>query len=107
MVDLDIIDPVQKPTDWVIGLAAVELPNEKPRVSLHLRPLNKPIKREHHRLTAEEIFSQMSRASYFSKLDAGSGYWQIKQTSRVQLYLRLVLPQVDIVSNGYHKESIF
>ena len=27
---------------------------------------------------AEEIFSQMSRLCFFSKLDTSSGYWQIK-----------------------------
>lgn len=43
------------------------------------RPLNKAIKRQHCRLpTAEEIISEMSGARYFSKLDASSGYWQIK-----------------------------
>ena len=79
MVDLDIIEPVQKPTDWVNGLVLVEKPNGKLRVCLDPRPLNKAIKREHlHLPTAEEIFSQMSGASYFSKLDASSGYWQIK-----------------------------
>ena len=41
--------------------------------------MNKAIKREHlHLSAAEEIFSQMSGASYFSKIDASSGYWQIK-----------------------------
>ena len=41
--------------------------------------MNKAIKREHlHLPTAEEIFYQMSGASYFSKLDASSGCWQIK-----------------------------
>ena len=79
MVDLDIIEPVQKPTNWVNGLVLVEKPNGKLRVCLDPRPLNKAIKREHlHLPTAEEIFSQMSGASYFSKLDASSGYWQIK-----------------------------
>ena len=76
---MDIIEPVQKPTDWVNGLVLVEKPNGKLRVCLDPRPLNKAIKREHlHLPTAEEIFSQMSGASYFSKLDASSGYWQIK-----------------------------
>ena len=78
MVDLDIIEPVQKPTDWANGLVAVENPSGKLSVCLEPRPLNKTIKREHlHLPTAEEI-SQMSGASYFSKLDASSGYWQIK-----------------------------
>ena len=75
---MDIIEPVQKPTDWVNGLVLVEKPNGKLRLCLDPRPLNKAIKREHlHLPTAEEIFSQMSGASYFSKLDASSGYLQI------------------------------
>ena len=60
MVDLDIIEPVQKPTDWVNGLVVVEKPNGKLWVCLDPRPLNKAIKSEHFHLpTAEEIFSQM------------------------------------------------
>ena len=77
MVDLEIIEPVQKPTDWVKGL--VEKLNGKLRVCIDPKPLNKAIKREHlHLPTAEEIFCQMSRASYFLKLDSSSGYWEIK-----------------------------
>ena len=79
MVDLDITEPVHKPTDWVNGLVVVKKPNGKLQVCLDPRPLNKAIKREHlHLPTAEEIFSQISGAFYFSKLDASSGYWQVK-----------------------------
>ena len=79
MVDLDIIESVQKPTNRVNRLVVVEKPNGKLWVCLDPRSLNKVIKHEHFHLpTAEEIFSQMSGASYFSKLDASSGYWQIK-----------------------------
>ena len=68
--------------------------------------LNKAIKGEHlHLSAAEEIFSQMSGASYFSKIDASSGYWQIK-VDRVQIYWRLILPQIDIDSKAYLMESI-
>ena len=69
----------QKPTDWVNGLVVVEKPNGKFWVCLDPRPLNKAIKSEHLDLpTTKEIFLQMSGASYFSKLDASSGYSQIK-----------------------------
>ena len=58
---------------------AFEKPNGKLRVCLDPRSVNKAIEREHLLLpTAEEIFSQMSGASYFSKLDAILGYWHIK-----------------------------
>ena len=78
MVDLDITEPIENSTDWVNGLVIVEKPNGKLRICLDPRPLNNAIKREHFHLpTAEEIFSQMSGACFFSKLDASSGYWQI------------------------------
>ena len=79
MIKLDIIDPVEKPTDWVNALVVVSKPNGKLRICLDPRPLNKAIKRQHHKLpTAEEIISEMSDAQVFTKLDASHGYWQIK-----------------------------
>ncbi len=79
MVDLNVIEPVEKPTEWVNALVIVSKPNGKLRICLDPRPLNKAIKRQHHRLpTTEEIIFEMSGARYFSKLDAASGYWQIK-----------------------------
>ena len=79
MVDLNVIEPVEKPTEWVNALVIVSKPNGKLRICLDPRPLNKAINRQHHRLpTTEEIISEMSGARYFSKLDAASGYWQIK-----------------------------
>ena len=57
----------------------VEKPNVKLGICHDPRPLNNVIKRENlHLPTAEEVFSQMSGACFFSKLEASSGYWQIK-----------------------------
>ena len=79
MDDLDIIEPIEKPTDWVNGLVIVENPNGKLRICLDPRPLNNAIKCKHLPLsTAKERFSQMSGACFFSQLDAFSIYWQIK-----------------------------
>ena len=79
MVCLDIIDKVEGPTDWVSNLVIVEKPNGKLRVCLDPRDLNQAIKRQHYQLpTAEDILSKMAGAKYFSKLDASSGYWQLK-----------------------------
>ena len=79
MVDLDIIETIDKPTDWVNSLVIVEKPNGKLCVSLNPRTLNNAIKHKHlHLPTAEEIFSQKSGACFFLKLDASSRFWQIK-----------------------------
>ena len=75
---MDVIEKVEKSTDWVNAAVVVEKPSGKLRVCLDPRPLNQAIKRQHHRLpTSAEIISQMSGVTTFNKLDA-SGYWQIK-----------------------------
>ena len=74
MITLDIIEPVEKPTDWVNTLVVVSKPNGKLRICLDPHPLNKASKRQHHNLpTAEEIISDMSGAQVFTKLDASNG----------------------------------
>ena len=57
---------------------SVEKPNGKLQICLDSQLLNQATKQEHVHLPTEELFSQMSRAKYFSKLDASSGYHQIK-----------------------------
>ena len=70
MEKLGVISKVDKSTDWVSGMAVVEKPDE---------PLNKGIKRHYYPMpTLEEITARMAGAQYFAKLDAISGYWQIK-----------------------------
>ena len=68
MVNLDIIEAITEPTDWVSQLVVVEKPNGKLRVCLDPRDLNKAIKRQHYKLpTAEELFAEMAGAKYHRK----------------------------------------
>ena len=81
MVKLGVVEkiPENEPTEWLNTLVVVEKPNGKVRLCLDPRHLNKAIKREHFQLpTVESIMAKMQGARYFSKLDASSGYWQIK-----------------------------
>ena len=79
MCEQNIIEKVTEPTDWVNSLVVVEKPNGKLRVCLDPRNLNKAIKRPHYSMpTLEDAVSKMADAKFFSKLDAQSGYWQIK-----------------------------
>uniref|UniRef100_A0A3P9HQ00 Gypsy retrotransposon integrase-like protein 1 n=1 Tax=Oryzias latipes TaxID=8090 RepID=A0A3P9HQ00_ORYLA len=49
------------------------------RTCLDPRDLNKAIRREHFKLpTREEIMAQFAGAKWFSKLDASSGFWQLR-----------------------------
>ena len=60
MVDLDITERTEKPSDWVNGLVILEKPNGKLSICIDSRPLNNAVKRKHLHLPAvKEIFSQM------------------------------------------------
>ena len=68
-------------------LVTVEKPNGKLRVCLDPRDLNKAIKRQHYKLpTAGELFSEMTSARYFSKLDARTDIGKLKLTLNHRSY---------------------
>ena len=84
MEKMDVIEKVEKSTDWVNAAVVVEKPNGKLHVCLDPRPLNQAIKHKHHRLpTAEELISQMSGATTFSKLDAVMSTGKSRLTRKV------------------------
>ncbi|VDI69620.1 Hypothetical predicted protein [Mytilus galloprovincialis] len=57
----------------------VEKADGKLRICLDPKDLNRAIKREHFILPRqEEITAKLAGAKYFSKLDASSGFWNIK-----------------------------
>ena len=77
MLKLGIIVPVNEPTEWVDQLVDTEKPNWKLRICLDPRDLNEAILRERYEMpTVEQLFSEMSGAKFFTKLDCSNGYWQ-------------------------------
>ena len=74
-----IIAPVTEPTRWVSSTIAVRKKNNKLRICLDPRDLNKAIQRSHYRLpTREDVATRLNKAKEFSMLDAKSGFWQVK-----------------------------
>ena len=72
------IRKVTQSTDWVISMVTMDK-NDKLRICYDPKDLNKPIRREHYPiLTVEEMVSSMSGTKGFSKIDAKSGFFQIK-----------------------------
>lgn len=79
LIDKGIVRKVEEPTDWVNSLVIVEKKNGDLRLCIDPRDLNKWIKREHYKLpTKSDITSTMAGAQLFSKLDASSGFYQVK-----------------------------
>lgn len=74
----DELDRMEKLTvvQKIDYLVIVVKNNGKLRVCLDQMDLNPEIKREH--FTREGIMVQFANAKYFSKLDASSGFWQLK-----------------------------
>jgi len=86
MEDTGVIVKVTEPTDWVNSLVVVEKPDGKLRICLDPKDLNEAIRRPHYQLpTLEDALAKMAGAKYFSKLDARSGYWQLKLDQKSSL----------------------
>ena len=79
MTKLGVIERVTEPTEWVSQITSVAKKNGKVRICLDPRELNKAILRQHYPMkTVLEDAATMPNAKIFSKLDATSGYWQLK-----------------------------
>ena len=73
MLKLGIIVPVNEPTERVNQLVVTEKPNGKLRICLDPRDLNKEILRKRYEMpNAEQLFSEMSGAKFFTKLDCSN-----------------------------------
>lgn len=71
------ITKVEEPTEWVNSMMVV-FKNDKIRICLDPKDLNKEIKREHHPMrTIEEVATEIPGSKIFSTLDAKSGFLQI------------------------------
>lgn len=79
MEKLGIIKKIDEPTEWVSSLVGVLKKTGALRTCLDPRDLNKAIRRSHFKLpTREEIMAQFAGATWFCKLDALSGFWQMR-----------------------------
>ena len=79
MVKSNVIAPVSEPTEWVSSMVVVEKKNNKIRICLDPRDLNRAIMRCHYPLpTIEQVAMRLNKAKVFTVLDAKAGFWQVK-----------------------------
>ena len=85
MAAANIIEQVDRPTDWVPSMLVVSKPSTevegetKLRICLDPRDLKLAIKREHFPMpTIEEIATKLNGAKLFSVFDASNGFWQVE-----------------------------
>ncbi|CAC5404775.1 unnamed protein product [Mytilus coruscus] len=74
MLKLGVIVRQKEPTAWVNSMATVVKSNGDVRICID------PISREHYPMkTVEEVVANIPNAKVFSKIDATSGFWHLKQ----------------------------
>ena len=79
MVVNNVIEPVDTLTDWCAPIVAVSKANGDVRIYVDLTKLSTSVKRDIYAMqTVEEILSKIAEENVFSKLDANSGFHQIK-----------------------------
>ena len=79
MKKLEIVTKVDEPTDWVKSIVVVEKPQSKSLcICIDPKSLNSAIKREHYRTRTIDDLHKLNGAKIFSKVDARSGYWNVK-----------------------------
>lgn len=93
MEKLGVIEKVEKPTEWCSGMVVAPKANGKVRICVDLTQLNKSVKREYFPLPRlEESLASIKGSRYFSKMDANSGFWQIKLEEESREYTTFITP---------------
>ena len=79
MKELDIIEEITEPADWVSPMVPVPKANGDVRICVVFkRKLNQAVIREKYIIpTFDDIIHQLRGSTIFSKLDAQSGFWQL------------------------------
>ena len=79
MKDMGVITPIEKDTEWCAGIVVAPKKNGKVRLCIDLSQLNKHVRRELFPLPhVDDALASLANATFFSKMDANSGFWQIK-----------------------------
>ena len=88
-----VISPVNSPTEWYAPMVVTPKPNGKVRVCVDLTKLNEYVQRENHPLPSVDVtLEKLAGAKYFTKLDANSGFWQIKLSENLQPLTTFITP---------------
>ena len=77
--DLDVIEKVDGPTQWVNPLVTVEKPNGDVRLCLDMREANRAIIRERQPIpSVEETVQEMGEMKVFTKMDLNMAFHQVE-----------------------------
>ncbi len=79
LVDLGVLVFVEEPTDRVNQMVVTDKKDGSLRLCIEPRPLNKALKREHHRLPVlDDVLPKLHGATTLSVVDLKNGYWHVE-----------------------------
>uniref|UniRef100_A0A4D5RCR6 RNA-directed DNA polymerase n=1 Tax=Ixodes scapularis TaxID=6945 RepID=A0A4D5RCR6_IXOSC len=88
-----VIRRVDTPTPWCAGLVVVPKATGGHRLCVDLTKLNRVVLRERHILpTVDQVLGLLGDATVFSKLDAKSGFYQVKLAEQSQELTTFITP---------------
>ena len=95
MESMGVISKVLEPTPWCAGMVVVPKKSGNIRICVDLKPLNRSVLRETHPIPkVDDTLAQLTGATFFSKLDANSGFWQIPLDEQSCLLTTFITPFV-------------
>ena len=93
MLKSGVISPVDSPTKWCAPMVVTPKPYGKVRVCVDLTKFNDYVQHENHPLpSVDVILGKFAGAKYFTKLDANSGFWQIKLSENSRSLMTFITP---------------
>jgi len=93
MLRKGVIEPVERAIEWCSALTIAPKADGKIRMCVDLTSLNKFVKREVDSLPrVSDMLSLLSEGVLFLKLDANSGFWQVKSGKKSRLLTTFVTP---------------
>ena len=79
LLEADIIEKVEEPSEWVSPIVVVPKSNEEVRVCVDMRRVNEAVMRERHPIpTVDETLQEMTQSKVFSKIDLKEAYHQLE-----------------------------
>ena len=75
---LNVITPVDVPTDWILAIVVMTKRNGNVTLCIDPKPLNKARKRNYYPLPIiDDILPKLAKARCFLVLDAKNGFWHV------------------------------
>lgn len=88
-----VIETITEPTEWCAPMVPVRKPGGDVRICVDFKDLNRCVKRQVHPIpTYEQLSSQFSGSTRFSKLDASSGFYQIPLSEESKRLTAFITP---------------